>query len=137
MDKNSIIGWSLMAVLMILLLNTMNRMKKEQLENMPATEQVQQNTDTSTKGTTPLSGDSSVVISNTTSSDTIVLTDSLIQQNSTALYGIFANAAHGTAEEIVAENDVLKVTFSTKGAIPVSVILKNYKTHDQQELEVV
>jgi YidC/Oxa1 family membrane protein insertase len=136
MDKNSIIGWSLMAVLMILLLNTMNRMKKEQLENMPKTEQVQTPTDTPNKNTIPNSGDSSVVISNINAGDTVVLSDSLIQQKSTAVYGVFAGAANGTAEEIVVENDVLKVVFSSKGAIPTSVILKNYKTHDQQTLEV-
>jgi hypothetical protein len=64
MDKNSIIGWSLMAVLMILLLNTMNRMKKEQLENMPKTEQVENNGKNTTKDAVVKANDSTITTIN-------------------------------------------------------------------------
>lgn len=136
MDKNSIIGWSLMAVLMILLLNTMNRMKKEQLENMPKTEQVENNGKNTTKDAVVKANDSTITTINPVTGDSTLQSDSTNLQNNTALYGVFASAAKGSAEDITVENDVLKIVFSSKGALPKSVILKDYKTHDQKDLEV-
>ncbi len=41
-------------------------------------------------------------------------------------FGPFANAAQGTEEEVVLENDDVKITFTTKGARITSVWLKKY-----------
>src|SRR5690606_17266927 len=38
----------------------------------------------------------------------------------------------GVEETIVLENDKLVIHFSTKGAHPISALLKDYKTYDQQ-----
>lgn len=43
-------------------------------------------------------------------------------------------AFNGTAQKIALENKNLSLEFSTKGAYPVSANLKDYKTHDKQTL---
>lgn len=45
-------------------------------------------------------------------------------------YGVFAVAATGTEQSIVLENPVIKITFSNKGGQPASVQLKNFKAYD-------
>jgi len=42
-------------------------------------------------------------------------------------YGIFANAATGTEQNIVLENKVVKISFTNKGGQPESVQLKDFK----------
>jgi YidC/Oxa1 family membrane protein insertase len=48
--------------------------------------------------------------------------------------GDFANAATGTSEQVVLENENLKLTFSTLGGRPYTVQLKKYQTHDSLPL---
>jgi YidC/Oxa1 family membrane protein insertase len=48
--------------------------------------------------------------------------------------GDFAHAATGTSEEVVLENENLKLIFSTLGGRPYTVQLKNYQTHDSLPL---
>ena len=43
-------------------------------------------------------------------------------------YGAFAGAATGTAQKAVLENKVLKITFSSQGGQPETVELKAFKT---------
>lgn len=50
--------------------------------------------------------------------------------------GDFAGSAVGLAEEIVLENDLLKLTFSTLGGRPYTVNLKQYQTHDSLPLNL-
>ncbi|KPK86833.1 MAG: hypothetical protein AMS27_04175 [Bacteroides sp. SM23_62_1] len=49
-------------------------------------------------------------------------------------YGSFASAATGEKEMIVIENDLIRLTLSTKGGRPYSVRLKNYQTYDSLPL---
>ncbi len=49
-------------------------------------------------------------------------------------YGAFAKAAIGNNEFYTIENDLLKLTLSSKGGRPYTVQLKNYKTHDSLPL---
>jgi len=58
-----------------------------------------------------------------------------MQQLSTQL-GDFAASAVGKAEELVLENEVLKLTFSTKGGRPYTANLKQYQTHDSLALNL-
>ena len=44
--------------------------------------------------------------------------------------GDFANAATGTSESVVLENEQVKLSFSTLGGRPYTVQLKQYQTHD-------
>lgn len=71
------------------------------------------------------------------------LSDSLTQVNSSDsvknqqmqnLYGVFAGAAAGTDSVITLENDLLKVTFSSKGGQLVSAQLKEYTAYDSTAL---
>ena len=48
--------------------------------------------------------------------------------------GDFANAAKGVNEFYTIENELLKLTVSTKGGRPYSVLLKDYKTSQGQPL---
>ncbi len=49
-------------------------------------------------------------------------------------FGVFANAAKGEDKEFVIENELQKVTLSTKGGKIKSVELKKYKTWDKKPL---
>ena len=48
--------------------------------------------------------------------------------------GDFANAATGTTEIVVLENEQVKLSFSTLGGRPYTVQLKQYQTHDSLPL---
>ena len=52
-------------------------------------------------------------------------------------YGVFAPSAQGSDEDIVIENDVLKLSISSKGGRIVSAILKNYQTTDSLPLNLI
>jgi YidC/Oxa1 family membrane protein insertase len=54
-----------------------------------------------------------------------------------AAYGDFAKAAQGTAQNIVVENDDVRLTFSTKGGSVKEVLLKKYKTYQNQPLYLI
>ena len=54
-----------------------------------------------------------------------------------AAYGDFASAAAGTAQDIVVENDDVRLTFSTKGGQVKEVLLKKYKTYQQKPLYLI
>ncbi|MDR1666134.1 MAG: membrane protein insertase YidC [Bacteroidales bacterium] len=60
--------------------------------------------------------------------------DTVRKQQMKELFGAFAGAAQGENRFITMENDLMKVTFSTKGGRPYSVELKNYKRYDQTPL---
>lgn len=52
-------------------------------------------------------------------------------------FGVFAPMTKGTAEDVVLENDVMAVTFSTKGGEITKVELKEFKTWDQRPLILI
>ncbi len=62
-------------------------------------------------------------------SDEIVPDETSIERMSEEL-GDFVAGAVGTKEDIVLENEKLKLTFSTLGGRPYTVRLKEYQTHD-------
>ncbi len=57
------------------------------------------------------------------------LSDSLAQVERGQKYGTFATAAEGADQEIVIENKVMKVTFSTRGADVKKVELKDFNAY--------
>ncbi len=63
--------------------------------------------------------------------------DSLQAVNNKAKFGIFAEGATGEASESVLENEDLRITFSSKGAVIKSVLLKHYLTHDKKPLYLI
>jgi len=71
---------------------------------------------------------------------TAAIPDSLMNSDSVKAiikkqaFGAFAQAASGTTKLITLENDVLKMSLSSKGGRVASVELKNYKTFDGKPL---
>lgn len=61
-------------------------------------------------------------------------TDSTAIKNQTAVYGPLAAASVGESKEVVLENELIKITFNTRGGYITSALLKNhYKTVVQKE----
>lgn len=67
-------------------------------------------------------------------SETGATTDSVSMERLSGELGDFANAATGTSESVVLENENVKLTFSTLGGRPYTVQLKKYQTHDSLPL---
>lgn len=66
-----------------------------------------------------------------------VLPDSLVDAQRAAKYGALAPLTLGEAKEIILENDKVKVTLSTQGAAIKEVILKEYKSWNQEPLALL
>jgi YidC/Oxa1 family membrane protein insertase len=60
--------------------------------------------------------------------------DTIRKQQMKEQFGSFSGAVQGENRFITMENDLMKVTFSTKGGRPYSVELKKYKRYDQTPL---
>ncbi len=60
--------------------------------------------------------------------------DSLLRAQREAQFGALAAAMEGTSETSVLENDLVKITFDSKGGSVAEVLLKDYKTFDQEPL---
>jgi YidC/Oxa1 family membrane protein insertase len=67
----------------------------------------------------------------------IIQPDSIQDLIAQRQFGVFAPMTKGTAEEVVLENDVMAVTFSTKGGEITKVELKEFKTWDQRPLVLI
>lgn len=80
----------------------------------------------------------------------VAATDSLVREEpveapgeikedtiSTGEYGPFTAILKGQEEEIEIENDLVKFTFSTKGGTIKRVLLKEFKTYDQEPLVLI
>lgn len=140
MDKRSLIGWILLAFLFVLMFQNMNkqRLKAEQERAEKAkTEQTEQATsDATDNNSTVQNGTTTNLNSENAPATTTALSDSARQVLNNSEYGIFAGHVEGSEEDLVVENDVLKITFNNKGGVPKSVILKEFKTNKQLPLEV-
>jgi YidC/Oxa1 family membrane protein insertase len=122
-DKNSLIGFVLMAIILIVF-NTFF---------FPEVPQEQ------AKATTP----TEAIISETQIAETVIdapitptLNNPIVSEELKATYGIFASAAIGTDEFQTIENDKLKITVANKGGRITSVILKEYQTFDSLALDL-
>ncbi|MBR4970465.1 MAG: membrane protein insertase YidC, partial [Paludibacteraceae bacterium] len=61
-------------------------------------------------------------------------TDSAKMAKAIYMYGDFAEGALGDVQNVVLENNVAKVTFSSKGAVVESVVLKDYQNYKKEPL---
>ena len=66
--------------------------------------------------------------------DTLLSADSLEDIKLKEQFGAFAPAAKGEEKQHIVENDLLKLTISSKGGRVVSAEVKNYKTNDSLPL---
>lgn len=72
--------------------------------------------------------------SNPLAATSVVLSDSLIQEQKKNIYGPFAEAASGETKSIFIENENLRAKISSLGGRIESLELKDYKTHDSLPL---
>ena len=140
MDKNSIIGLVLIAVIVIIF-GIVNKPSQEEIErtrrkqdSLKRIQQEQVDTQKQEK-----SEDIQEEARKTTEAQDKITTseDGKNKDNLNKLkaeYGAFAESAEGTDEFIVLENNILKAKFSTKGGRPYSVELKNHQTYEKEPL---
>lgn len=120
MDRNSVIGLTLIAVLLLLYFNYFSPTPP------PPTDEGSQVTavDSSTQAINP---------SMEAAGEVIAPNDSLLQQQ----YGTLSNFVNGTEKTTKIENNELAVTLSSKGGIFKEVMLKKFKTYYQEPLYLV
>lgn len=123
-DKNSLIGFALMAIILIVF----NTFFFPQLDQ----EQPQVTTNNN-EGS--LTNSESTVISTTPIINTTI-NDFTINEELKATYGVFANSAIGEENFYTVENDKLKITVSNKGGRITSVIMKEYQTFESLPLDL-
>ncbi len=135
-NKETVIGWILIVVLMLAFVfyqqKKMASDQKLKLEQKK-TEQIQnaQLKSDSIKTANTVAATANGTVDSTLTSQTSAPTDSSALQ---LQYGAFSNAAKGEEKLFVIENDVEKITLTSKGAQIKSIELKNYKTWDKQPL---
>jgi YidC/Oxa1 family membrane protein insertase len=127
-DKNSLIGFVLMAIILIVF-NTFfftDIPKEENIEKI-------NNTIIDNK---PKSNDrdENNVFNNPIINDTI--NEYTINKELKVAYGLFANAAVGKETYHTIENEKIKITISNKGGRIISVIMKEYQTFDTLDLDL-
>ena len=120
MDRNQIIGFSLIGVLFMVYIYFFGAETKPQ--------------------NTTLLDSTKVVEKKITSNDSLgnasisIIDTAVLNKETTDKFGIFAAAANGKEEELVLENKDIKVTLSSKGGNVKKVLLKNYFTYDKKPL---
>jgi YidC/Oxa1 family membrane protein insertase len=127
MDKNSIFGIILIAAILIIWGVVQSPSKKEQearkrtMDSLALVNQARVVTDTSVAG---FKADSAV--------QNVVAADSVSVQKLQNELGEFAHAAIGENRFYIIENELIRLTISSKGGRPYSVELKKYKTFNKQ-----
>ncbi len=131
MDKNSIIGFVLIAAIM----GVFYFINKPSIEQQKA----QQRYLDSLKQVELANQEEALTKENAADPDNIESldtneADSIVKQKMLDKYGAFSNFVSGENKFYTVENDLLKITFSKKGGKIYSVELKNFKTFDQKPL---
>lgn len=137
-NKETIIGWVLVALLMTGLLFYQGKKEKEEQaakKEKQKTEQIAKAKEQAAQATAKAQADTTkpvtttIVDSATGHVDTITVKGDMVSK-----YGEFAAAATGTEQTFIIENDLQKIELSTKGGQIKSVELKGYKTWDGKPL---
>lgn len=130
MDKNSILGLSIIGLIII----------AYSIYTQPSAEEVnalkhKQDSIALVEARVNAAHAASQAPSTTSTFDsTIVVSDSVKSILEEEKYGVFSQASQGTEQFITLENNKIKVTISSKGGKIKSVQLKDYKTWDGQPL---
>ena len=122
MDRNQVIGFSLLAALLI------GYIMYNQHEQKAFYEKKHTDSVAYAKAHPKPIIDSSKLMPHAAATDTI------IDSATAALRALQPAAYNGTEQMVTLENDKVSIQFSTKGAHPVGAMLKTYKTYDQQPL---
>ncbi|MCB0700626.1 MAG: membrane protein insertase YidC [Chitinophagales bacterium] len=121
MDRNSVIGFSLLVILLIGYIYY-NQYSKSQYEEQKHADSV-----ASAKAHPKPLADTSAV------ADTVAQSEQEVAMND-SIAATLPAAFRGEAQKVVMENKDIKLEFTTKGAHPVSALLKQYKTYEQKPL---
>ena len=124
MDRNQLIG---IVLIMAMLVGYQLLVPKPAPVAEPAAKTAQTSPPAATSGPTGTT-------TNTAVAATATPTDSTASR---AKFGDFAALSTGTARDVIIENKSIKVTFSTAGGRVKEVVLKGYKTYQQQPLVLV
>ncbi len=132
MDKNTIIGISLIVVIMIVF-TILNQPSKEEVAAMKRKQDSIAQVDSMNKA---LEAEKAAAPIDTTQiiAETEELTDSARAERTKNAFGAFAPSANGEQEFITLENEKLVMKLSTKGGRVYSVRLKDYRTYDSLPL---
>jgi len=123
-DKNSLIGFALMAIILIVF-NTFF---------FPQFDQEQPQVTTNNNEIAVTNSESTII--STTPIINTTINDFTINEELKATYGVFANSAIGEENFYTVENDKLKITVSNKGGRITSVIMKEYQTFESLPLDL-
>ena len=147
MDRNSIVGLILIAVILVVF-SIFNAPSAEEQAKMAlqrdsiakvelAKKEAQAKTDSSKTKVVPVisAADTLLVTNDTLLSDSLVaVRDSLVKMqeitSATEQYGIFSAAAKGEGKKYVIENEKIKITLNSHGGKVSSVELKNYESYN-------
>ena len=130
MDRNTIIGLAVIGLLLV----GYSLMTKPQREAQMA-ERLRQDSIARAEQIRSMAAAAEAEAQSTISATEVEgAADSLDMERLQGELGDFASAAAGTAEQVVLENENLKLTFSTLGGRPYTVELKKYQTHDSLPL---
>ncbi|MBL7113670.1 MAG: membrane protein insertase YidC [Bacteroidales bacterium] len=134
MDRNSIIGILIIAVLLVGygILNKPSKdelAERQRIQDSVATAHLEEAARRAAQDLAPAQTDMSEEAVGQP-----VVEDEAGVKNYVDLYGDFAEAAVGEKKLITLENDLIKLEISTLGGRPYSAELKNYQTHDSLPL---
>jgi len=123
MDRNSVIGFSLLAVMLVGYLAYNNYSQKE-FDNKKRTDSV---INARLHPITPIDSSKlrNIAVADTTPADTLAAAAMAAMPSAFRLV---------PAQKVILENKNLSLQFSTKGATPVAALLKDYTTYDKQPL---
>ena len=122
MDKNNVIGLTLIFILFFVWAK-INAPTEAELKEM---KRLQDSTAMAEAATQPIDNLAPVP---TNPNAITPANDSLARAQAAAQYGSFGSATSGTEEEIVLENELVKITFTNKGGRVKKAELKNYYKH--------
>ncbi|MCW5909193.1 MAG: membrane protein insertase YidC [Chitinophagales bacterium] len=130
-NKESVIGWLLIAVLMIGFIFYQNKKMAEEQAQKKAKAQTEKSDSLKVKEPVALPA----VVATDSTSGTITAEEVKVDSTTlTSEFGAFAAAATGEEKTFVIENDVQKITLTNKGGQIKSIELKKYKTWDKKPL---
>lgn len=116
MDRNQAIGLVLISAMMLIYFTYFT--------DSPTPEQLP------TSDTTEIAINQRVTADDNAAFVSTKVADSVANEINNEKFGMFANAAIGTEEQTILENENITVAFSNKGASIRNVVLKDFKTYD-------
>ena len=134
MDKNSVIGLFLIGFLIIAYSVYTQPTEQERLASQHTADSIAAINKTIVQEQTAREKSTVAVASPLAET---MLSDSVKKEIALQEFGNFSDGAAGKEEFYTVENDLMKVSISSKGAIIKSVELKKYKTHDGEPVRLM